>query len=211
MIAVIIGFIIEAVAGIGGILLIVPLTLIAGLDIHQASATLLLTFLFTGIYSVFLFQRRGTIDWRLGIPVCVGALAFSFVGAIVNARADFATLNFVIALIITFAGAYVVFPGLVRTSRKRVEGSKGNMVALLAIGAVSGFGSGISGAGGPLFSVPIMLMSGFALVEGHRHRNGVAGSLGGFRLRRQFPVRIHRFLLCGVDNGLRTCWCQVRR
>jgi hypothetical protein len=36
------------------------------------------------------------------------------------------------------------------------------MVALLTIGAVSGFGSAISGACGPLFSVPIMLISGFA-------------------------------------------------
>jgi uncharacterized membrane protein YfcA len=159
--AVIIGFIMGAV-GIGGILLIVPLTMIAGLDIHQASATLLLTFLFTGIYSVWLFQRRGTIDWRLGIPVSLGALTFSFVGAIANVGIDATTLNIVIALVITFAGAYVLFPGLARASRKPVEGSKGTMVALLAIGAVSGFGSGISGAGGPLFSVPIMLISGFA-------------------------------------------------
>jgi uncharacterized membrane protein YfcA len=159
--AAIIGFIMGAV-GIGGILLIVPLTLIAGLDIHQASTTLLLTFLFTGIYSVCLFQRRGTIDWRLAIPVCLGALPFSFVGAIANTRVDATSLNIVIALIITFAGTYVLFPGLVRPSRKRAEASKGSIVALLAIGAISGFGSGISGAGGPLFSIPIMLISGFA-------------------------------------------------
>jgi len=159
--AVVIGFIMGAV-GVGGILLIVPLTLIGGVEIHRAAATLLLTFLFTGIYGVWLFQRRGSIDWRLGVPVCIGAFAFSFVGAMVSARVDATTLNIVIALIIAFAGAYVLFPGLVRPGRKRAEGARGRVLALLAIGAVSGFGSGISGAGGPLFSVPIMLIAGFA-------------------------------------------------
>ena len=33
---------------------------------------------------------------------------------------------------------------------------------LLGVGAASGFGSGLSGAGGPLFSVPLMLVLGFA-------------------------------------------------
>ena len=32
---------------------------------------------------------------------------------------------------------------------------------LVGVGAVSGFGSGLSGAGGPLFSVPIMVLAGF--------------------------------------------------
>ena len=135
------------------------------------------TFLFTGIYSVWLFQRRGTIDWRLGIPVCLGALGFSFVGAIVNARVDATTLNIVIALVITVAGAYVLFPGLARISSRRVEGSKDNMLTLVAIGAVSGFGSGISGAGGPLFSVPIMLISGFAPLAAI---GTASGSVGNF-------------------------------
>jgi uncharacterized membrane protein YfcA len=32
---------------------------------------------------------------------------------------------------------------------------------LAFIGAAAGFGSGLSGAGGPLFSVPLMMISGF--------------------------------------------------
>ena len=198
--------------GIGGILLIVPLTMIAGLDIHQASATLLLTFLFTGIYSVWLFQRRGTIDWRLGIPVCLGALTFSFVGAIANVRVDATTLNIVIALVITFAGAYVLFPGLMRPSRKPVEGSKGTMVTLLAIGAVSGFGAGISGAGGPLFSVPIMLISGFAPLTAIgtgmvlQVVSAASGSVGNFlfgSIDFYYAALITIFELVGVSFGVR--------
>ena len=209
--AVIIGFIMGAV-GIGGILLIVPLTLIAGLEIHQASATLLLTFVFTGIYSVWLFQRRGTIDWRLGVPACVGALVFSFVGAMANARVDATTLSIVIALIIAFAGAYVLFPRLVRPGHKRVEGSKGNIVTLLVIGAVSGFGSGISGAGGPLFSVPIMLIAGFApltaigtgmVLQVVSAASGTVGNLLFGSIDFYYAALITVFELIGVSFGVR--------
>jgi uncharacterized protein len=210
-IAVIVGLIMGTV-GIGGILLIVPLTLLGGLDIHEASATLLLTFLFTGIYSVWLFQRRGSIDWRLSMPVCLGALAFSFLGAMANARVDATTLLVVIALIITFAGIYVLFPRLTRTGRKHVAGSKIELVTLLVIGAVSGFGSGISGAGGPLFSVPIMLISGFAplaaigtgmVLQVVSAASGSVGNFlfGSFDLR--YAVLITIFELIGVSFGVR--------
>ena len=30
--------------------------------------------LFTGILGSFLYQRRGSIDWRISVPVCAGAL-----------------------------------------------------------------------------------------------------------------------------------------
>jgi uncharacterized membrane protein YfcA len=46
---------------------------------------------------------------------------------------------------------------------RQLDGKSGRQqILLLAVGAASGFGSGLSGAGGPLFSVPIMLVLGFA-------------------------------------------------
>ena len=52
-----VGALIGAV-GIGGILLIPALTAFAGLGIHEAMATALFTFAFTGITGTMLFQRR---------------------------------------------------------------------------------------------------------------------------------------------------------
>src|SRR5580692_981851 len=81
--ALIIGFVMGAV-GVGGILLLFPVTVLGGLEVHEASATLLLTFLFTGLYGAWLFHRRGNIDWPLCVPVCLGAFVFSFIGAVAN-------------------------------------------------------------------------------------------------------------------------------
>ena len=73
--------------GVGGVLMVSYLALFAGLTIHQAAATSLFTFLFTGILGTWLYQRR-SIDWRISLPVCAAALVFGFLGAAVAAAID---------------------------------------------------------------------------------------------------------------------------
>ncbi len=155
--AAVVGFLIGAI-GIGGILLIPALAALVPLTPHQASATALFTFVFTGVLGTILFQRKGSIDWRQAATVCAGAIVFSYVGARASALVSGPVLMQVVALLILFAGAYVFFP-----ARPRPAGvPEGPRTALLlAIGAASGFGSGFSGAGGPLFSVPLMVIGGF--------------------------------------------------
>ncbi|MSQ63509.1 MAG: hypothetical protein EXR33_06705 [Betaproteobacteria bacterium] len=75
-----VGFFIGSV-GVGGILLIPPLAFLGDVSIHEASATALFTFFFTGVYGTWLFQRRGSIEWRIAAPVCVGSVLFSYLGA----------------------------------------------------------------------------------------------------------------------------------
>jgi uncharacterized membrane protein YfcA len=160
-IATAVGFFIGAV-GVGGILLIPALVLLGGLDIHQATATALFTFLFTGCLGSWLFQRRGSIDWKMTVPVCAGAVIFSFLGAMANSMIAARMLALIIAAIIIFAGAYILRPVTPGAGVRRDGKSARQRWLLLAVGAASGFGSGLSGAGGPLFSVPIMLLLGFA-------------------------------------------------
>jgi uncharacterized membrane protein YfcA len=150
----VVGVFIGAV-GIGGVLLVPALMMFARLSVHQAAATALFSFLFTGLLGGGLFSRRGTIDWKVAGPVCAGAFALSFAGAAVGGRIPAAVLMWIIAAILLAAGLYIVLPD----TRKNpaVDGNRRGMAALLGMGAVSGFGAGISGAGGPLFSVPLML------------------------------------------------------
>ena len=159
-IALAVGFFIGAV-GVGGILLIPALVLLGGLGIHQATATALFSFLFTGLLGTWLFQRRGSIDWKMTVPVCAGAVVFSYLGAMVNSMVDARMLALIIALTIVFAGAYVLLPIRHGSARQRDGKSTAQQFLLLAVGAASGFGSGVSGAGGPLFSVPMMLVLRF--------------------------------------------------
>lgn len=138
-------------------LLVSYLALYGGLTIHQAAATSLFTFLFTGILGTWLYQRRGSVDWRISTPVCAAALVCGFLGAALAAIIDARPLAIIIALIIIAAGVYVLFPVKPREGR-----GSGETWLLAGVGAVSGFGSGFSGAGGPLFSVPLMVIVGYA-------------------------------------------------
>jgi len=133
------------------------LALFGGLTIHQAAATSLFTFLFTGLLATWLFQRRGSIDWRIAVPVCAGALIFGYLGAIAAAHIDPRPLSIIIALIIVAAGIYIFIPQRSSAAYRSGRGWR-EQVLLTSVGAASGFGSGFSGAGGPLFSVPMMVI-----------------------------------------------------
>jgi hypothetical protein len=146
--------------GVGGVLMVSFLALFGGLSIHQAAATSLFSFLFTGILGTWLYQRRGSIDWRITLPVCAAAVVFGFCGAAVAAVIDARPLAIVIALVIVGAGVYVLFPVKPHT-RPRDGRGRAEKWLLVCVGAASGFGSGFSGAGGPLFSVPLMVILGY--------------------------------------------------
>jgi uncharacterized membrane protein YfcA len=154
-----VGLLIGAV-GIGGVLLIPALIVFGHLGPHAASATALATFLFTGLLGTWLFQRRGSIDWGKTAVVCVAATLFSALGAVVAQAVRPVALERIVAMCIVFAGSYVFLP--IRSApAPSSRGPRRERALLALIGAAAGFGSGLSGAGGPLFSVPLMMIFGF--------------------------------------------------
>lgn len=181
-----VGTLIGAV-GVGGILLIPALTTFAHLGVHEAMATSLFTFIFTGITGTALFQRKGTIQWRVTTPICAGALVFAFAGAWINSLSAPRTLALLLAGVILFAGVYTL-AAWHRTGHAAFERRPGAQQALLAgIGSVAGFGSGLTGVGGPALSVPLMMLFGFpALVSIGASQviqiiAAVSGTLGNLR------------------------------
>jgi uncharacterized membrane protein YfcA len=128
---------------------------------HEAMATALFTFAFTGIVGTILFQRKGSIEWQITWPVCAGAVLFAFVGAWLNSRTQPQTLTILLAAVIIFAGVYTLASWRGRESAALDEHARAQQMLLVAIGAVAGFGSGLTGVGGPALSVPMMVLFGF--------------------------------------------------
>lgn len=159
IITLIVGALIGTV-GVGGILLIPALNVFADLTTHMSMGTALFSFIFTGILGTFLYHRRGSIDWGVTIPLCMGSLCFGYFGALVNANAPVAILNILLSAIIIFAGVYALLPQK-KTLISSAQSKKTQRLYLLFIGAAVGFGSGLTGVGGPVLSVPIMVAAGF--------------------------------------------------
>ena len=209
--------------GVGGVLMVAYLALFTALGIHKAAATALFSFLFTGLLGSFLYQRRRSIDWRITAPVCAGALVFGYVGAAVAARIDARPLAIVIALLIVGAGIYVLMPMRPNPEQRHGRGTR-EQVLLGTLGAASGFGSGFSGAGGPLFSVPLMLILGYVPITAVATSQvlqivaATSGSVGN--LRHDFidwPIAalVSVFELAGLIVGVRVAHAasalQLRR
>lgn len=210
LVALVVGLLIGAI-GIGGILLIPAVNLLAGLTIHASMATALFTFIFTGIFGTFLFNRRGSIDWSITVPLCLGAAVFGFFGALVNSRMDGRALTLILSVLIIGAGVNSVFkrsseglPAFHQSIRKQ-------QILLFVIGGISGFGSGLTGVGGPALSVPIMLLFGFnpltaigasQVIQILAAASGTIGNLQYGSIDFQLASALTIFALVGVQLGV---------
>ena len=150
------------ITGIGGILLIPSLAVFGGLETHAAMATALASFLAGGVVGTYRYWRMGYMHWRTAFPVAAGGLLFAYVGAWVNAGLPVRPLDTMLGLLIIFAGVSA-FKSWTAGSFCAV-GHRLEMPVLLFIGASTGFLAGLTGAGGPVLSIPFMIVAGFAPV-----------------------------------------------
>jgi len=147
--------------GVGGVLLIPAMVALGGLSTQVSMATALFSFFFTGTLGTFLYQRRGSIDWGIAVPVCAGVVCFGYLGALVNSSANPALLDFLLSLIIIFSGVFTLLPSG-RLNLFSISGrSPWYVPSLLGLGSFVGFCAGLTGVGGPVLSVPFMVVLGF--------------------------------------------------
>ena len=69
--------------GIGGVLLVPALTLLAGIEIHVAIAACMLSYAFSGAVGAWIFAKHGSIRWETGLWLCLGAMPGAYTGAFV--------------------------------------------------------------------------------------------------------------------------------
>ena len=201
--------------GVGGILLIPALSALAGLSTHTAMGTALFSFIFTGLLGTWLFQRNGSIDWRITIPVCLGGLLCGYPGSLANAAAPAWLLDLLLGAVIIFAGVYALFPAKGGSPEYRSMKGRGNFrqkLLLLTIGGAVGFGSGLTGVGGPVLSVPLMVILGFSpltaiatsqVIQITAALSGSAGNLAHGFIDADAAVWVTAAELVGVTVGAR--------
>lgn len=124
------------------------------MDIHLAAGTALCSFFFTAIFGTYLHWKSGNLHSELAVPMTLGGIVFGCVGAIANNMVGSGTLTAILAWIIIFAGVAALRPLPAMISAGSHADRK---FLLLSIGAFVGFMAGLTGVGGPVLSVPIMI------------------------------------------------------
>jgi uncharacterized membrane protein YfcA len=139
--------------GIGGVLL-VPVLSLLDVPVHRAVAAGMVGFIASGAIATWHYARRGSIDWPSAAWLCFGAAPAAFLGAALGNRANGAVLTALIGITVIFAGAR----SLGRDRRGESLGQPKLTPPVLAlIGAAVGVASAVTGTGGPVLLVPVLL------------------------------------------------------
>lgn len=158
--ALVIGALIGAI-GIGGVLLTPWLTQVIGLPIREAIVISSFAFIGTGVAALVISLRtlRGanSINWPLIVTTAPGALLGAWALAVIPGRFAMALLA-----ILTIA---VGIRALLRNSASHEHHARPARVPGVAVGGLTGFASALTGTGGPMVLVPILLWTGTALRE----------------------------------------------
>lgn len=151
--ALVVGLLIGCV-GIGGVLMTPALVYVGGLGFHLAAATSMWAFLFAGAAGTSIYARHGSIDWRLAAWLGAGVVPAAFAGAGANVALPEGLLMALLAGLMVVTGADALLRGPVVEQGARRFG----VPTLLAVGALVGFGSALTGTGGAVLLVPVLLL-----------------------------------------------------
>jgi uncharacterized membrane protein YfcA len=143
--------------GVGGILLAPFLVNFLGTELHIALATSSFSFLFTGIVGVIVYARRKSINWQNVFWIGIGVIPAALLGARVNALLSSTTLTLILAVLIMISG----YNSLIKQSQDSNSQKALSKAILIMIGVFVGFGSALTGTGGPVLLLPILLLFGF--------------------------------------------------
>jgi uncharacterized membrane protein YfcA len=155
MLALVSGLLIGCI-GIGGVLL-VPCLSLAGIEVHAAIGASMFSFIFSGGIGVWLYARHGSIAWRSAAWLAAGATPGAFLGAVLAAHISGEILLLLI-------GATVVFAGWRVLRRQPASSDHGGFrfepLLLAGIGLAIGIASAMTGTGGPVLLVPLLMWLG---------------------------------------------------
>lgn len=174
---------IVGMTGIGGILAIPGMIVLADIAPHVAIATSLASFFLLAVISTINFRMMGVLDRSIWLPLCAGALPCSLLGAWGNAFLPASLLLFLLGLIIILAGVGALHTWKALAGLSLAQ-SRHKALGIACVGAFAGVMAGLTGAGGPVLSIPILIALGIppfpAMVSGMplQLTTSVFGSMG---------------------------------
>ncbi|MBX2868825.1 MAG: sulfite exporter TauE/SafE family protein [Acidiferrobacterales bacterium] len=139
--------------GIGGVLLVPALKFLGQIPLHTAIPACMVGYIATGLIGALVFGKHGSINWRMAKVVCFGALPGAFLGAWVLQYFSASVLEAGIAALLIFSG----LNALVERKKESETVSEVPGGFLLLAGVVTGAGSALTGTGGPLMLIPILI------------------------------------------------------
>ncbi len=139
--------------GIGGVILVPAMLYLADVPVRVGIPAAIAAYILSGIVGTAVYARHKSIRWSMTGWLCVGAAPAAFAGAWIVSVVDPRILEALIGLLTFLSGLNSL------RRREAIDGHAATVSngALLTIGTATGFLSSITGTGGPLVLVPILM------------------------------------------------------
>ncbi len=166
--------------GIGGVILVPALVFLAHVPIEVSIPAAMIAYIVSGVVATMIFARNKSIRWSMAGWLCAGAAPTAFAGA-------WAVSVVSPLLLETGLGLLTMFSGLNALRTEHASGDLASPVSnrnLLLVGAATGLLSSMSGTGGPLVLVPILIaksvpiLTAVGLSQAIQIPIGIAATLG---------------------------------
>lgn len=140
--------------GIGGVIVVPALVYIGGVSIHSAIPLAMAGYVLTGVTGTLAFAQKKTIDWNKAYWLCIGAMPAATAGTWAVSRTPSFMLEVSIGLLTAISGLNSLL------GNSKDNGAPPRALpnsTLFWAGAFTGLLSALTGTGGPLVLVPILL------------------------------------------------------
>lgn len=142
--------------GIGGVIVVPALTELGRIPVDIAIGTTMFAFVFSGPVAALLTLRRVQLGLTAVAPLCASAALGALLGTAAIDWLPAGVMRLFVAAAATASGGYALVNPERASSGNRIPGN----ISMIGLGFVVGWGSAISGTGGPVMLIPILLALG---------------------------------------------------
>lgn len=147
--------------GIAGFLLPILYAGYMNLAVSESLALSFFAFLISGIIGAWNYKKAGALDLSFAIPLSAGSFLGAVLGVYLNSMIPEQTVKMILYLVVLLSGISI----FVRREKERVADSEKEIgTAVVGIlGFVTGAICSMSGAGGPILVMPLLVARGMAV------------------------------------------------
>ncbi len=150
--------------GVAGFLLPIVYTGPLGMGVTEGLALSFAAFIVSGALGSVNYNKAGNLDIPFGIRLSLGSLAGAVLGVILNLIIPESTVKVILYVVVLLSGISI----LLRKDKRQEEGGRAyvisdHLAATLILGFVTGAVCSLSGAGGPVLVMPLLVVLGIGI------------------------------------------------
>lgn len=169
--------------------------------VYMKTSALLLN-VFVSLIAFILYYKAGHFRWKLLFPFVLTSIPMAFVGAKLDVNPHL--YKIVLGLLLLVAAARMLY----KPSEKKILNTSSFLIAL-AVGALIGFFSGMTGIGGGIILSPLLLLLNWANIKETAavsslfiFLNSISGLIGTWYSGIVLPPEIIYWVLAGMAGGI---------